>query len=326
MTGKQDYEAKTIRRIEALINKNPNKPYLKGFRGYLSETSYNSLYTYMGYVVNFIDFCKKENIKELTIDDYSDYLYSLRDKTPSYQCAVYGALKRFSEYLYASDRTEKDYMKYIKRPKSIETQKTKEKRENNYLTSEEIKVYINNIKSGITATGYVPNDEWCTRDLVIVLTFLTTGMRCSALFKLDIDDINLNNRTITITDKGSKVITYYITDEMAEAITDWYYYRNSLVDANERAFIISDHRKRMGQSGIARVIQKYGINIKGKKLSPHKLRATYGTQLYNATKDIVFVQKAMNHSNSHTTELYIRGKNDEAKQMAADIMSKLTFS
>ena len=326
MSGKQDYEFKVIRRIEALIDKNPDKPYLKGFRGYLSEVSYNSLYTYMGYIVNFIDYSGKKNVKELTIDDYSGYLYHLRSKVPSYQCAVYGALKRFSEYLYASDRAEKDYMEYIKRPKSIETQKTKIKREKNYLTTEEIKTFINNIKSGITVTGYIPNDEWCARDLVIVLIFLTTGMRCSALFKLDIDDIDLNNRTITITDKGSKVITYYITNEVVEAISDWYYYRNSLVDKNERAFIISDHRKRMGQSGIARVIQKYGINIEGKKLSPHKLRATYGTQLYDATKDIVFVQKAMNHNSSHTTELYIRGKGDASKKQAADIMSKLTFS
>ena len=47
------------------------------------------------------------------------------------------------------------------------------------------------------------------------------------------------------------------------------------------------------------------INISGKNITPHKLRATYGTQLYNATKDLFFVQEMMGHSDISTTQVYL---------------------
>lgn len=78
----------------------------------------------------------------------------------------------------------------------------------------------------------------------------------------------------------------------------------------------------MDQTSISRAVNKYSITIKGKHITPHKLRATYGTQLYNITKDIYFVQQCMGHSNPKTTELYVREDNKDRKK-ASDIMSGL---
>ena len=319
MAGKDAYNRKIIKRINNIIANNPDKNYLKGFLAFLSEMSYSSLYTYLTYTVNFLNYINK-NIKDIDFDDYTNYMFLLKDKSPSYQKVSHGALKKFSEYLYVSGKVEKDYMSFVKRPKAKETQITKDKREKNYLTENEIKEYLNNV------TGYECSigEEWKARNIVIVYILLTTGMRCSALYKVDIDDIDLKNKTITVTDKGDKVITYYITEELDTYLTEWLDYRKDIVEERERALLISEFKGRMSQSAISRVVEKYGEGIKGKKLSPHKLRATYGTQLYNATKDIIFVQKAMNHSSSRTTELYIRGKRDESKIRAADIMAKLT--
>ena len=80
----------------------------------------------------------------------------------------------------------------------------------------------------------------------------------------------------------------------------------------------------MDQASIYRVVNKYASNIKGKHITPHKLRATYGTQLYEATKDIYFVQECMKHSNPKTTELYIRGNKNQTKK-ASDIMRSITI-
>ena len=71
-------------------------------------------------------------------------------------------------------------------------------------------------------------------------------------------------------------------------------------------------------------MNKYSSNIKGKHITPHKLRATYGTQLYNATGDIYFVQECMGHSNPKTTEIYIRDTKNTTKK-ASDIMKNLTL-
>ena len=67
------------------------------------------------------------------------------------------------------------------------------------------------------------------------------------------------------------------------------------------------------------------VNIDGKNITPHKLRATYGTQLYEKTGDLYMVQECMGHSSPKTTELYIRGKKSEFAKTASEIMSKVIF-
>ena len=78
----------------------------------------------------------------------------------------------------------------------------------------------------------------------------------------------------------------------------------------------------MDSTSIYNVVKKYSKNINGKNITPHKLRATYGTQLYNETGDIYFVQDCMGHSNPKTTELYVRDKKENRKK-ASDIMAKM---
>ena len=77
----------------------------------------------------------------------------------------------------------------------------------------------------------------------------------------------------------------------------------------------------MDEVTVYNVIKKYADCIPEKNISPHKLRATYGTQLYNKTGDIYFVQECMGHSNPKTTELYVREKKQNTKK-ASEIMGK----
>lgn len=72
-----------------------------------------------------------------------------------------------------------------------------------------------------------------------------------------------------------------------------------------------------------RYYKKYACNIKGKTISPHKLRATYGTTLYNATGDIVLVQKNLHHASINTTLLYVRGMEEKAQKESVEIMKNI---
>ena len=326
MTGREEKEQIIINKINTIIDNNSDKTYLRGFFYYLDSMSILSAKAYIEYVVNFMNYIKKSPT-ELTIDDYTTYMFSIRTKTSSYKIAVYSALRKFSTYLKSNGTNTKNPMQYVKRPKAIETQETKAKREKGYLTKAEIKVYLHNVENSIRHGNKKNkvNPAWTARDYFMVLLFLNTGMRCSALAQINIEDIDISNKQLVVYEKEDKVITYSLNDKIIEAMNEWMNYRSAM-NPNTNAMFTSNQGRRMSEANIYRLINKYGDNIKGKKLSPHKLRATYGTQLYDATKDIVFVQKAMNHSNSHTTELYIRGKGDESKKQAADIMSKLTFS
>ena len=320
MNGIQDYENK----IEKLIkNKLIEYPELDGFANYIINLG--SLSTNYNYLIQIIRFLEKTNKteKELTLDNYTSYLASLRSRTAGYQRCAYFALKRYSEYLFYSGKATTNPMINITAPKNVESIITKEKREKAFLTKKEVEEIFNNINKGVgNNRSKSLQENWKERDKAIILLFLSTGIRCSALFKLDINNINLEESTIIVMDKGSKVHKYILPQKTILALKEWINKRKELLEGiEENALFISNRRTRLCQSSISDLIKKYTFNIEGKHITPHKLRATFGTHLYNKTKDIKFVQDQMGHSNPKTTELYIRGNQDADRKKASDIMS-----
>ena len=327
MNGKDIYEDQFRQKTYNIINSNLDKPYLKGFYNYMGNSlSCSTKYNYIYFVVTFMNFNGKK-VEEVDFDDYTEFLSSINDATSSYQIGVYSGLKKFAKYLVASRRTDYNPMDHIERPKFKEKEETIAKREKGYLEKKEIKKYISAVKSGVgSSRAKAKQEPWKERDLLIVLLFLNTGMRCSALYKLDIDSIDLENKILTVTDKGDKIKQSILSDELIEHVKAWLTNREILLNnKNENALFISNERTRMCQKSISRVVSKYAANIKGKNISPHKLRATYGTQLLEATGNIYFVQQCMGHANPSTTELYIRGQKNDNESKASDIMSRLTF-
>lgn len=326
MNGVEFYSNKLENRINNLIEENEyDIPYLRGFYYYIKDSlTESSAYKYIGHVVRFINSIDKD-ISDIDIDDYLYYLGKVnKGKSASYQITVYSALKKLSEYLYISKKNSVNGMEHVKRPKFKESEQTIKKREIGYLNYDEIKTYINTVKKGSGSDkAKARQEKWKERDLAIVLIFLTTGIRCSALYKLDISSINFDKHVLIVTDKGNKVVEYLLDTEVENIIKEWLIKRNELkIDKNDQALFVSNMKKRMSVEAISLIVKKYSATIEGKHITPHKLRATYGTQLYNETHDIRFVQSCMNHSSPKTTELYIRGNQDIDKKRAAQIVSK----
>lgn len=327
MNGKEVYEEKIRQKTEAIIRDNPDKPYLKGFYNFMgNRLSCSTKYNYIYFVVTFMNSTGKK-VEEVEFDDYTEFLSSISNATSSHQIGVYSGLKKFATYLVASRKTDYNPMEYIERPKFKEKEETIAKREKGYLEKKEIKKYISTVKTGVGSNRAKAKQEaWKERDLLIILLLLNTGMRCSALFKLDISSIDLENKILTVNDKGDKIKQYILSEELIDHVKAWLISRKALLDKkDENALFISNERKRMCQKSISRVVSKYAANIEGKNISPHKLRATYGTQLLEETRDIYFVQQCMGHTSPSTTELYIRGQNKDNEAKACDIMSRITF-
>lgn len=318
MNGKEAYNNKFYRmsmhRIENEMYADEWKLY--GFyNSLIIKNSYKTAYTYLGYVINFLSkyILNPENID---VDHYYGFMASLKNKSCSEQICAYHALQKYSKYLKAKNISE-DYMKYIDRPKFNESQETIDKRENGYLTKSETKKFIGSVRSKNC------DEIWKSRNYAIIMIFLSTGIRCSALYKLDVENVDLINKVIVVHEKGSKNRTINIPDQTVEAIKQWLFYRKKLLsgDKSENALILSNRKKRMETESIYCCIKKYGRVVTGKNITPHKLRATYGTQLYAKTKDLYFVQSCMGHTSPKTTEIYIRGQKTEISQKAADLMS-----
>lgn len=326
MNGNEVYVNNFQNKINKLIETNPDKNYLKGFVNFINNSD-STTYNYLFYVISFMNYAKK-NVKDLELDDYTEYLSTLKDKTPAYNIAVYAGLKKFSLYLEASNKNILNPMQYVTRPKFSENERTKQKREVGYLEVKEIKKLINTIDKGCGSQKAMAHQmNWKSRDRLIIMIFLNTGIRCSALYKLNVDSIDLNKKTLITIDKGNKYREFDLSDELIEYVKLWLNDRNTLLKGiSEDALFISSRRTRMDQSSIARIVKKYAADIEGKNITPHKLRATYGTQLYSKTKDLYMVQECMGHSNPKTTELYIRGQKSGATKTASDIMSKILYT
>ena len=326
MRGNETYIQQFGTRTDRYIAKHLDSvPCLVGFRDYIADMSVSSIYNYVFYVVDFVEHSGKK-LENLTLDDYSSYKNSIKGKTSSYQIAVYSALKKFSSYLFVTGRAKADYMQTIKRPKARESSVTKEKREKGYLTQEEVKIFLNRAKFEIRKANTTDKVLAAKRNYAILIVFLNTGMRLSGLYKLNLEDIDFESKTIVTVDKEEKVQKYSLSDDVIDVLEDYVQtVRPKFVESEADPLFFSHLKKRITQQGIYDVVKRYGTNINGKTISPHKLRATYGTLLYDKTRDIYFVQTCMGHANSQVTSLYIRGKKDEQRMQAADIMKGITF-
>lgn len=322
MTGIEEYNNEFDNYAAKKIEANPDKPFLKGFYYFLlsdGKRSHNGSYNYLCRVV---EFCNKQNIHDpatITFDDYTEYLTkAYQGKSASHQIVTYSAIKTFSRYIKAKGMCEEDYMAFIKRPKFTETEETIEKREKGYMTKEEISKFLSEIKNSNTAMC------WKSRDYAMAMLLLNTGIRCAELQKLDIGDINFSDRSIKVLAKGGKSRKIYLSENTVRYIIDWLEYRSKIVnDDNNTALFVSNQKKRLTRQTVYNTIKKYGVVISEKNITTHKTRATYGTQLYEATHDIYFVQKSMGHNNPKTTEMYIRGQDAGVAKRASDLMGDI---
>jgi site-specific recombinase XerD len=324
MNGNQEYEKKDRDRINNLLEKYENYDLL-GFYSFISEKSLRTVYVYLNAIIDFLNYTNKSS-EDLGLDDFSKYFLHKKVKengentTSSYRTTLYHALKNYAEYLVERGTLKKNPMESIKRPKQKESQKTIQKRANSVLNSKELEVYLSTLKG--EENLYKMKGYFKERDEAIISILLNTGIRVSSLYKLDVDSVDFEKGTLITTEKGDKVREITLSSLTLNIISEWMDKREELMeeyDGFEPALFISRNKTRLCTDAIARIVKKYGKRLPMKNLSPHKLRATYGTLLYESTGDIYFVQQCMGHSSPATTELYIRNKEDKTKR-ASDIM------
>lgn len=312
---------------------------MRQFRDYINDIALSTQYQYLTQVNDFLNKTNKDPSKLKLADFIGDLAaYKYKDNgeevTSGAQLTRYFALKRFSEFLYTYGYIEDDYMLKVKKPKRVESEKTMTKRENGVMSSEEVKTLMTNLNKEIDGT-YGEEHDMALRNRAIFYLFLTTGIRQNALVALDLDDIDLEGKVLRVTDKGRKSRSYDLSDGCVDALAAWLDVRKK-PDYNETEAdaVFITHRIKHSFSTVYSVgyirIDPWDLNqlvaektaFTGRKLSPHKLRATYGTQLYNKTKDIYFVQSCMGHASPTTTERYIRGVHGNTKK-ASNIMDDI---
>ncbi|HEY8419327.1 MAG TPA: tyrosine-type recombinase/integrase, partial [Clostridia bacterium] len=131
------------------------------------------------------------------------------------------------------------------------------------------------------------------------------GIRISELVGLNIEDIDFDSNAFTVIRKGGNSTILYFSDEVAAALKKYLEQRLNLEDVpkEERALFLSIQNKRISVRAVQNLVTKYARIVSPlKKITPHKLRSTFGTELYRATGDIYIVADVLGHSDVNTTK------------------------
>lgn len=168
-----------------------------------------------------------------------------------------------------------------------------------------------------------------SRDKAIVCLLLKTGMRVSELVGTDLSDVDINSATISIMRKGGNEDQVFFSGKLEEIILDYINNtRKEMLDgASCPALFVSMQKERMTVSSIEKMMKTYknkaGEGAFNKKITPHTLRRTCGTYLYNETGDIYLVADQLGHKSIETTKKHYAKLNENKKRNAAKVLDDM---
>ena len=162
------------------------------------------------------------------------------------------------------------------------------------------------------------------RDRAIITLFLGTGIRISELVGLDNDSFNFSDNSFVVTRKGGNRAILYFSDEVRYALQEYIAEKNNdpRIPEGETAFFLSMQYKRINVRSVEVLVKKYSKIITPlKKITPHKLRSTYGTRLYNETQEIYIVADVLGHRDVNTTKKHYAAVTEENRRRAAQVIT-----
>ena len=187
----------------------------------------------------------------------------------------------------------------------------------------EVAEFLDNVESGnkLTKTQLQSHEKLKTRDLALLTLMLGTGIRVSECVGLDLQDIDFKNNGITVTRKGGNQMVVYFGEEVENALKTYLYTTRKQtvpLSGHENALFLSTQRKRMGVQAVENMVKKYAREVTpNKKITPHKLRSTYGTALYKETGDIYLVADVLGHKDVNTTKKHYAAIDEDRRRQAA---------
>jgi site-specific recombinase XerD len=262
-----------------------------------------------------------EQITPMDIEEYLQYLKYYTHNGKEYtndergQTRKLACLRSFYNYFYRKEIIEKNPPSLVKMPKKHEKNIVR-------LDVDEVAILLDEAESGekLTKRQQMYHEKTKKRDLAILTLLLGTGIRVSECVGLDLNDIDAKNNGIKIHRKGGAEVMVYFNDEVAEALDDYLDERLLMKpqEGSTEALFLSLQNRRINVRSVENLVKKYSQLVTNvKNITPHKLRSTYGTNLYRETGDIYLVADVLGHKDVNTTKRHYAAQADERRRMAA---------
>lgn len=225
------------------------------------------------------------------------------------------AIRTFFKYFYNKDKLTKNITTKISMPKLHDKSIVR-------LEVDEVSNLLNVLEFPTSFSDMQKSFHNHTRlrDIAILTTLLGTGLRVSECVGLNFSDIDFNINAFKIVRKGGNQVILYFPEEVELALKDYINERNQKVETSVHevdALFLSLQKKRISVRAVEILVKKYSEIIAPlKRITPHKLRSTFGTNLYNETEDIYVVAEILGHKNINTTKKYYAATSEKIKREA----------
>lgn len=278
---------------------------------------------YTDYSIEQFKVSDLERLEPVDIEEYMEYLkvYERDDELITNGekglARKMSALRSFYNYYYKHQIITKNPTLLVDMPKLHDKAIIR-------LDTDEVALlldFVENCGSKLSGQSLTYYNKTKERDLAILTLLLGTGIRVSECVGLDLNNVDFKNNGITVTRKGGNQMVVYFGDEVAKALNQYIEGSRKSVtplSGHENALFLSTQRRRMGVQAVENMVKKYARQVTpNKKITPHKLRSTYGTSLYKETGDIYLVADVLGHKDVNTTKKHYAAIDEDRRKLAA---------
>lgn len=262
-----------------------------------------------------------DELTRLDIEEYLEYmsLYQKNGKDITNdergKSRKLATLRSFYNYFYQSELIKNNPAALVPLPKLHEKEIIR-------LEPNEVSILLDQVEDGtkLTKKELEYHKKTKIRDVALLTLLLGTGIRVSECVGLDIQDADFDACGIKIRRKGGYEAIVYFGEEVETALLDYLEQREHIIpaDGHENAFFLSLQNRRMTVRAVENLVKKYASRMTTlKNITPHKLRSTYGTALYQESGDIYLVADVLGHKDVNTTRKHYAAQQDERRRRAA---------
>ena len=266
--------------------------------------------------LSILDKVKKEDIEEymeyITLYEKDGKQYTNNERGKKRKLA---ALRSFYNYFFCAEKITTNPAALVPLPKQHEKEIIR-------LVIDEVAILLDQVEDGtkLTKNQKRYHEKTQIRDVALLTLLLGTGIRVSECVGIDINDVDFKNSGIKIRRKGGYETVVYFGDEVEEALHDYLEKRHHMIpmEGHENALFLSLQNRRITVRAVENLVKKYASNVTSlKKITPHKLRSTYGTTLYQETGDIYLVADVLGHKDVNTTRKHYAVQEENRRRQAA---------
>jgi integrase/recombinase XerC len=287
--------------------------YLRRFVLHLSlerNLSDHTVSAYENDLKQFLEFLRREldcknpgvvQIDKLSVRHYMKHLAGsgLKGSTLRRKLA---AIRCFVKYLIERESVEVNPVLAVRMPRM-------EKRLPAYIDKAEMRKLFDE---------FTRDDFTGLRDLAILETFYSTGVRLGELHAVDVADADLFSGTLKVKGKGRKERIVPLGTMASRAIKRYLLERANFLKVRKRmqepALLINKFGKRLARRGIQRVVSHYLERVSSEtQTSPHVLRHTFATHMLDEGADLRAVQELLGHASLSSTQIYTHVSTERLK-------------